>query len=200
MHLTKYASGVLGFIAAAPSSLNLFTKGPAFMRFPDATFNITSPELGLSNSELGKDFTADGAGFFPALNWKNHLRGVREYVLVMEDETSSTGPILHGVYYGIPGVFSGLSNDDFQLENPGKGDYLLRGHFKYGLNRRKVQYVPPSPTPNQGPHRYHFQLVALVKGIDQGRLNTPATLEDIQREIQGKVMGWGEWIGWYERK
>ncbi|KAL4894439.1 phosphatidylethanolamine-binding protein [Aspergillus ambiguus] len=151
---------------------------------------------------MGIDFTQDGAGSFPALSWKRPPRvPVREYVLVVETpDGPSDHPILHGLYYGIPPVFTGVTNDDFAVEASRQAPYALAGGFRYGQNLGTTPYLPPSPPLGHGPHRYHFQLVALGNPLDPQRLGRVARLENVTRESQGKVVGWGEWVGVYERK
>ncbi|KAL5355259.1 phosphatidylethanolamine-binding protein [Aspergillus floccosus] len=180
----------------------LLTRGPAFAGLPNATIKIHSTDLGASESQLGIDFTLDGAGFFPALSWKRPARvTVCEYVLVSEDaDADAEKPILHGLYYGIPPVFTGLTNDDFAIDTSRKEPYSLKGGFRYGRNLGLTTYMPPSPPLGRGPHRYFFQLVALGNPLDRKRMESFASLENITSEIQGKVVGWGDWVGVYERK
>ena len=58
----------------------------------------------------------------------------------------------------------------------------------------------PRPVFGHGPHRYFFQVIGLGQEVDQSSLTEAVTREELGREIQGKVVGWGTWIGVYERK
>jgi hypothetical protein len=43
-------------------------------------------------------------------------------------------------------------------------------------------------------------LVALSKPVDHAKLSARATKEELAAEIVGKVVGWGAWVGVFERK
>lgn len=76
----------------------------------------------------------------------------------------------------------------------------LKGGFKYGKNRRGNIYIPCKPLLGHGAHRYFFTLVALREPIDNTKLSEVATIEEVAKAIEDKIVGWGEWIGVYERK
>lgn len=176
----------------------LFTKGPAFSQCPSPTITIECPEVGPSGSQLHVDLSAEGAGRFPSLQWPPASPETREYLLISEDpDAPRPRPIVHGIYYGIPPTATGVTGADFaQATKP----YSLRGGFRYGRNRRGNVYIPPKPLLGHGPHRYFFTLVALRQPIDAAALGDAPTIEEVARGIEGKVVGWGEWVGVYERK
>ncbi|KAB8237467.1 phosphatidylethanolamine-binding protein [Aspergillus alliaceus] len=178
----------------------LFTRGPAFAAYPYPTFFIDCPEIGGSGSRMQTAHAYDGGGYFPELRWPITTSDTQEYVLVCEDpDAPLTEPVIHGLYYGIPPVLVGLHRSDF-IEADAKNDpYRLRGGFKYGANSGGGVYLAPRPARGHGPHRYFFELIALNHTIDQNKLSAMATFEEIAREVQGKVSGWGEWYGVAER-
>ena len=176
----------------------LFIKGSAFSLYPDPTFTVVSPELGRSGAWMSSNYTADGSGRFPGLEWRSPSPYVKEYLLVSEDpDAPLSRPIVHGLYYGIPRVFTGLGDEDFQY---GTEPYTVSGGFKYGVCRGGGVYLPPSPMPGHGLHRYFFEIIALNERIDTRKLESPVTLDEISHAIEGKVIGWGAWIGLVERK
>ncbi|KAF7589214.1 hypothetical protein BBP40_004599 [Aspergillus hancockii] len=142
----------------------------------------------------------DGVGYFPELKWPITTTDTQEYVLVCEDpDTPFEGSVIHGLFYGIPPVLVSLHHSDF-IEADSKSDpYRLRGGFKYGANSGGGVYLAPRPAQGEGAHRYFFELVALNQSIDQSKLSPMATFEEISREIEGKVIGWGEWFGTVKR-
>lgn len=118
------------------------------------------------------------------------------------------GPIarrmFHGLFYAIPPTTVGVSAGDLEpLPRPrehGKGG-KVRGGFRYTSNMRGVAYVGPKPVLGHGPHRYFYQLVALKEPLDLGRWGGAAPSKaQLAREIEGKVVGWGVWVGVFERK
>ncbi|KKK16807.1 hypothetical protein P175DRAFT_0516947 [Aspergillus ochraceoroseus IBT 24754] len=179
----------------------LITSLSAFSDHPFPTITIESPELGPSGSYLDKDHSQEGEGYFPALSWPSPTDDTKEYLLVSEDPDSPLPQsIIHGIYYGIPRVFTGLQHPDFLVENGDNDPFLLRGGFRFGENRGESVYLAPNPPAGHGPHRYFFELIALNETIDQEHLSDRATLQEISEEIEGKVTGWGAWVGLFENK
>ena len=177
----------------------LFTRGPAFSLHPNPTFTVVSPELGRSGAFLQTQHTVDGLGLVPSLTWKPGSNQVQEYIIVAQDPDDPSPPAtVHGLFYGIPGVFTGLDGEDFRN---GTAPYTVTGGFRYGQTHGGHVYLAPhthAPRAQaQGPglHRYFFQVVALKDRVDQRRLGWPATVEQMSHAIEGKVVGWGEWIG-----
>jgi phosphatidylethanolamine-binding protein (PEBP) family uncharacterized protein len=128
---------------------------------------------------------------------------VQEYILIVEDpDAPLPTPITHGLYYSIPSTVTGVNNGDFRTaeDSSSTSTYHLTGGFKYGQNRGGKIYLGPRPLLGHGPHRYFFQLIALKEKVDAGNLSTVANKEELALEIQGKVIGWGVWIGVYERR
>ena len=89
-----------------------------------------------------------------------------------------------------------MSGDDFA---EAAGAHTLKGGFRYGKNRRGNIYIPPKPLLGHGPHRYFFTIIALREPINSSNLSELPTAEEVAAEIEGKVVGWGEWVGVYER-
>lgn len=176
----------------------LFSKGPAFSQFPHPTITVDCPEVGPSGSQLHVDHSADGAGRFPSLQWDAASPKTKQFLLISEDPDAPLAkPVVHGIYYGIPPNKTGVTGSDFeQATKP----FSLKGGFFYGKNRRDNVYLPPKPMLGHGPHRYFYILVALSQLIDGGVLGECPTIEEVGRAIDGNVVGWGEWVGVYERK
>ncbi|KAI0128447.1 phosphatidylethanolamine-binding protein [Xylariales sp. AK1849] len=175
-----------------------FTSLPAY---PEQAINITSPDCGTTDARLGVEYTADGAGKFPELSWTAPAEWqakVKQWLLVSEDpDAPLPTPIAHGIFGGIPPTKTGVTASDFGIADESKA--LLKGGFHYGATRRGVPYIPPRPLLNHGPHRYFFFVVALSEPLDSGLLASKATREQVADAIQGKVLGWGSWVGSCER-
>ncbi|KAJ6115938.1 hypothetical protein N7523_006355 [Penicillium sp. IBT 18751x] len=186
------------FASAKGRDARLFTKGPAFALHPTATIALSCPDVGMSGSQLPKELSAEGAGHFPTLQWPKASAETKQYLLISEDpDAPLPSPIIHGIYYGIPSSMIGVSHVDFEkAEEP----YTLKGGFKYGKNRRGSVYIPPRPLLGHGPHRYFFTLIALNEAVDASKLSEMPTAEEMATAINGKVLGWGEWYGVYERE
>lgn len=147
---------------------------------------------------MPKELSAEGAGRFPTLQWPEASAETKQYLLISEDpDAPLPSPIIHGLYYGIPSTATRLSNADLEAA---KEPYTLKSGFKYGKNRRGTIYIPPRPLLGHGLHRYFFTLIALNEPIDTSKLSAVPRAEEMAGAIEGKVVGWGEWIGVYERK
>jgi phosphatidylethanolamine-binding protein (PEBP) family uncharacterized protein len=77
-----------------------FYTRPALTSFTDQTITVTSPDCGTSGSKLDVDYTQDGVGKFPALQWSapsEIASEVKEWLLVSEDpDAPLPTPIAHG--------------------------------------------------------------------------------------------------------
>lgn len=143
------------------------------------------------------DQSAEGAGHFPSFSWPAPSTDTKEFLIISEDpDAPLPSPIIHGIYYGIPATTTTITDADFE----GVSENSLKGGFRYGKNRRGNIYIPPRPLLGHGEHRYFFTLIALSQPIDTAKLSPLPTIEEIAQAIEGNVVGWGEWIGVYERE
>jgi phosphatidylethanolamine-binding protein (PEBP) family uncharacterized protein len=110
------------------------------------------------------------------------------------------GPNVHGIYYSIPATTTAVSPREFEVVHEEETKKVLRSGFRYGKNRRSSVYIPPRPPVGHGPHRYFFELVALMEPLDPTGLSPLPTKEELSEVINGKVAGWGLWIGIFENK
>ena len=132
------------------------------------------------------------------MKWPAASPETKEYLLVSEDpDAPLPSPIIHGIYYAIPRSTTEVTADDFlEAADP----HALKGGFRYGKNRKGNVYIPPRPLLGHGPHRYFYTLVALNEPIDTSKLSPLPTIEEVVRAIDGKIVGWGQWVGVYERQ
>ncbi|KAI9369878.1 phosphatidylethanolamine-binding protein [Aspergillus egyptiacus] len=201
----RYLQCAIGFLLlvgdARARYTKLFTSRPAFANHPFPTIPMECSELGLSGTYMDKDHTSEGPGLFPALSWPSPSDDTVEYLLIVEDpDVPSPESIIHGIYYRISRDKTGVQHPDFRLNKKSWEPYMLRGGFKYGTNRHGSVYIPPSASFGHGTHRYFFELVALNDSIETDNMSDLATLEEVSKEIHGKVAAWGEWVGVYENR
>jgi phosphatidylethanolamine-binding protein (PEBP) family uncharacterized protein len=82
-----------------------FYTRPAFAEHPTPTIELTSPDCGPNDSRLAVDYTYDGTGRFPELQWSapEDVRAkTKEWLLVSEDpDAPLPTPNLHG-WVGTP--------------------------------------------------------------------------------------------------
>ncbi|KAJ6166574.1 hypothetical protein N7470_002021 [Penicillium chermesinum] len=181
--MLKYVEyGISRLLASAKGrDAGLFTKTAAFSKIPKPTFQLSCPE-----------------GRFPSLTWEGAPPDTKEFLLVSEDpDAPLSRPSVHGIYYGISPAKTSVGESDFAAA---QSPYALQGGFKYGKNRRGIIYIPPRPLVGHGPHRYFFTIVALSQPVDTTHLSALPSIDEIAKDIEGKVLGWGEWTAVYERK
>jgi Raf kinase inhibitor-like YbhB/YbcL family protein len=154
-----------------------------------AQFTLTS--TGFQNGQaIPSQFTCDGAGTSPQLNWSEPPAGTRSLALVVDDPDAPHGTFHHWGAYDIPANLRSL--DAGAGDSPG-------GAIAEAVNDAgNSGYKGPCPPPGNGPHHYHFKLFAL----DVDRLSVPANpkIPDIENEAQKHAVGRAELIGIYERK
>nr|ANF07279.1 phosphatidylethanolamine-binding protein-like protein [Paecilomyces fulvus] len=180
------------------------TKTPAFKDIPQPNMTLEAPECGPSGSKLLDHHTClakDGKGDFPELRWSAPgLGDVKEYVLICEDlDLPIPGLVMHhGIFYGIPPSTTSATNADVQHNGKDAKDYVTTAGWKYIPNMMGSPYLGPAPPLGHGSHRYVFYIVALKEPLD------PEQPEKLNRQtlaeaMTGKVIGWGQWIGTWER-
>jgi phosphatidylethanolamine-binding protein (PEBP) family uncharacterized protein len=213
--MSRLLESALGRLMPAPKdgahgTRKLFTRCDNILpKYRQPNMTVTSPDLGPSGSFLtahnaGGD---DGDSSFPSLTWQlpsdlaNTPGRVKEYLVVVEDlDVPLTGNILLGAFYGIPASRTSVTEGDFERVEKGVFARQLSGGFKFCPMRRNRVWNAPRPVRRHGPHRYHFQVVALNSTIDRPELSQFPTKESFVGAIEGKVVGWGEWVGLYEKK
>ncbi|KIX95924.1 uncharacterized protein Z520_08179 [Fonsecaea multimorphosa CBS 102226] len=189
----------------------LLTRQPIFATVPKLV-QVTSPTLGGSPAHLSTEYSAYGESVFPDLSWsldEPTTKGVevKEWLLIIEDPDAPIPIVpIHGLYYAIPATKTSVSPHDFNLDTSrspsleSPGPKWLTGNFRLGKNWRGTLYSGPRPPVGHGEHRYFFQVIALTDSLDTHKMKPVATRDELLREMQGKICGWGEWIGIYEQK
>ncbi|KAL6903002.1 PEBP-like protein [Trichoderma evansii] len=182
------------FANARGRDAKTFVKGPQFASYPEPTIQITSPDCGASPATLSPEYMAGGDGRLPELKWDS-VPGVKQWLLICEDvDAPLPNPICHGMYLGISKDKLSVTNSDFKPE--GEKSTRLHGGFYFGVDN---VWIPPRPLLNHGIHRYFFDIIALSEPLDEKLAASKPTREILAKEVEGKVLGWGRWIGQCER-
>jgi Raf kinase inhibitor-like YbhB/YbcL family protein len=153
-----------------------------------AAFAISSPAF-TQGGNIPSKYTCDAGSQnpSPALAWKEPPAGTKSFVLIMHDpDAPMPGGFTHWVLFDIPATTAQLP-EGFQ---PGSVGVSGTSGF------RRTGYGGPCPP--SGTHHYHFVLSAL----DVGSLGVPqgATKGDVERAMQGHVLGTAELVGLYARQ
>jgi Raf kinase inhibitor-like YbhB/YbcL family protein len=146
-----------------------------------------------SNHEpIPAQYTADGLGISPPLQWTGVPPQAATLVLIIEDaDAPTTQPLTHA-------IVADLEPEDLTLP---AGALQSPGHAAAGLDTVRNAYlqanwIPPDPPPGSGVHRYAFQLFALSAGPDFPEAPTRELVIEILRE---RAIASGCLIGTYQR-
>lgn len=137
---------------------------------------------------IPRDFTCDGSDASPALSWTGAPAGTKSFALIVDDPDAPGGIFTHWVIYDIPGNAATLPQGVLKTED---ASGARQGRNSFG----KIGYGGPCPPPGK-PHRYFFRLYALSKPLS---LKAGASKQDVERAMQGSVLGTAELMGTYGR-
>jgi hypothetical protein len=141
------------------------------------------------NGELPKQFTCDGAGTSPPLEWSRVPTRAKELALLVEDPDAPGGTFVHWSIWGIPpGVRALQANVQANATSAG----LQQGKNGFG----DVGYGPPCPPRGDAPHRYVFTIYALSQSLPVGN---GASGEDVHKAIGESAIAKGELTAKYGR-
>lgn len=156
------------------------------------TFNLTSSAFE-ANGSMPIKYTCEGTNISPPLTWAGAPPATtKSFALIVEDPDAPdpakpTRVVSHWVAYNIPATATKLA------ENASKNG--MPAGSAQGLNEgKKPGYMGPCPP--IGRHRYFFKLFALdtvLAGLDK------PTKADLEKAIQGHVVGNAQLIGTYQK-
>lgn len=156
--------------------------------FATAALSLTSPAF-TNDSAIPSKFTCD-AGMTnpsPALAWSGSPAGTKSFVLIVHDpDAPLAGGFTHWVLFDIPASTTQLS-ENFQAGSVG-----VSGNS--GFRRQGWG----GPCPPSGVHHYHFILTAL--DVPTLGLQAGATKADVEKAMDGHVVGKTELVGTYQRQ
>ena len=166
---------LLWFIAVYP----LYAKEVRSM----IPMKMTSPAF-VHSKPMPRVFSCDGEDISPPLAIEGVPQEAKSLALVMDDPDAPGGVWVHWLLWNIDPASTQIAQGRVPPgAEQGKNSWERRG---YG-----------GPCPPSGLHRYCFRLFALKE-----RLNLPssATRKDLDRAMQGKIVGRCELVGLYSRK
>lgn len=150
-------------------------------------FRLESDAFG-SGTAIPRQYTGEGRDVSPALRWFEPPSNTRSYVLVVVDPDAPRGTFTHWVVFDIPNSVTSLDEGwtpDHPVGVSGTNDFGNQG------------YDGPMPPPGHGRHRYYFRLFAT--DLDQLRVGEGARRDQVERALEGHVLGTAEIMGSYER-
>lgn len=158
------------------------------LRNGTAAITVTSLAFG-DHESIPAQYTADGAGKSPPLEWTGVPQQTGSIAVLVEDADAPTPhPLVHAIVVALPPKDGSLAEgalDDSELDaDIGRNSYL------------RTRWLPPDPPPGHGVHRYAFQVFAL--NADAALPRTPGR-EALLAAIEEHAIASGCLIGTYER-
>jgi Raf kinase inhibitor-like YbhB/YbcL family protein len=153
-----------------------------------AAFTLTSTAFA-NNANIPSKYTCDAGQTnpSPALAWKEAPAGTKSFALIMHDpDAPLAGGFTHWVLFDIPATTVELP-EGFQAGSVG-----VSGNSGF----RRAGYGGPCPP--SGSHHYHFTISALdvaTLGLQAG-----AAKADVEKAMQGHVLGTAELVGLYQKQ
>ncbi len=152
------------------------------------SIRISSPAFA-DGERIPAKYTCEGENVSPELSWEDLPAETKSIALISDDPDAPGGTFVHWVLYNIPPEKRGLP------EGVPKKDTLADGSIQGMTNFGRPGYGGPCPPPGR-PHRYFFKLYALDKKLE---LTAGASKSDVERTMEGHMLGKGELMGLYER-
>lgn len=153
-----------------------------------STMKLTSTAFA-DGQAIPAEFTCDGAGRSPPLQWSQPPAGTQSFALVVEDPDAAKGPFRHWGVYNLPMSARQL--------NIGAGESGARALRQAVNDFGEAAYGPPCPPSGDKPHHYRFRLLAL----DIERLSgEPRDAKAILKQSDRHVLGSAELVGTYQRR
>jgi Raf kinase inhibitor-like YbhB/YbcL family protein len=148
------------------------------------TIGLETPAFA-PGEDLPKEFTCDGAGVSPPLQWGRVPKRARELALLVEDPDAPGGTFVHWSIWGIsPGARALATSENTAALPQGKNGF---GDVGYGA---------PCPPKGDEPHRYQFTLYALSQPLAAGN---GASGEEVRNAIGEVAIAKGEVTAKYAR-
>jgi Raf kinase inhibitor-like YbhB/YbcL family protein len=146
--------------------------------------HIASPAFE-PNGPIPAAFTCKGADRSPPLAWREVPPGAKTLALILDDPDAPGGTWTHWTFWDLPATGAGL----------GEGEPATRrGATEGTTSARSTGYHGPCPP--SGTHRYVFTLYAVG-----GTLGLPAkaTVQELRRALQGRVLAQADLLGTFAK-
>lgn len=132
------------------------------------------------NEYIPAKYTCQGENINPFINYSGFPEETKSVALIMDDPDASNGTFTHWIIWNI-------DPDQAINENSHPG---VQGKN----SKNEVGYTGPCPPTDT--HHYHFKIFALDMKLS---LPEGATRTELEDEMRGHILAWGELIGFYRK-
>ncbi|HSR10479.1 MAG TPA: YbhB/YbcL family Raf kinase inhibitor-like protein [Thermodesulfobacteriota bacterium] len=155
---------------------------PCFLPAQGASIGISSPAF-QNNHSIPSRYACDGVNVNPPLMIQNVPGGTKSLALVLDDIDAPRGTYVHWILWNI-------SPAEREIQENSVPEGAVQGLNDF----RKNSYGGPCP-PGRA-HRYLFRIYALDFSP---KLDPRSTKADLEKIIEGHVLGRGEMVGKYQK-
>lgn len=187
---------VVGLGSLALGTLAVSCKQPsgvACTRFATATkLEVTSGSFG-EGVKIPEHFSGYSDNVSPQISWKGAPSGTKSFVVMVEDpDAHSATPYLHWIVTDLPADMTAIPEHAATVEPK---PAFLKGGVQGENSAFQAGYLGPRPPSNDGPHHYHFAVLAL-----DARLGLPGNYDRgaAMKAMSGHVLACGETVATYE--
>ena len=174
-------------LLASCGDSNAPSQQPSGSQRETSSMQLTSPAFA-DGQAIPAEFTCEGPGRSPPLQWSGPPAGTQSFALVVEDPDAPKGTFRHWAVYDLP-----MSARQIDTGAAEKAHALKQTKNDFGT----LGYGPPCPPPGDQPHHYHFRLLAL----DLPQLpQAPSDVQDVLGKTKDHTLGSAELVATYGRR
>jgi Raf kinase inhibitor-like YbhB/YbcL family protein len=140
--------------------------------------------------EFPDKFTCSGDDVSPHLRFSNLPDGTQAFAFILDDpDAPGASPWVHWTFWDLP------SNVDELVQGVDVAKFGAK-QGATGWPDRRPAYYGPCPPPRK-PHTYRLRVFALdgPVGLEEG-----ASVDELEKAMEGHVLGWGETSATYRRR
>lgn len=142
------------------------------------------------HASIPRRHTCDGENVSPPLAWSHVPPDARSLVLLCDDPDAPAGTWHHWAAYDIDIGKKSMAE--------GEGNRTSATGFQQAINDfHAAGYGGPCPPRGDGPHRYHFRLLAL--SVDRLPVTHDPSCVRVERAARAHVLAEAVLVGIYER-
>ncbi|MDB5462582.1 MAG: hypothetical protein JWP28_2426 [Phenylobacterium sp.] len=145
------------------------------------SLTVSSPAF-KAGGPIPRKYTVLGENISPPLNWSGTPAAKSYAILVDDPDAPRATPLSHWVVWNLPASVTMVA------EGSKSG---MQGANSHGT----IGYSGPNPPPNDPPHHYHFQVLALDRMLD---VPAGGDREAVLAAAKGHVAAKGDLVGTFQ--
>lgn len=135
-----------------------------------------------NNGDIPPKYTCDGENVAPPLKISNIPPEAKTLAVIVDDPDAPSKTWIHWLLFNVM-----VTSSEMEIKNGSIGTEGINDFKKIGYG---------GPCPPSGTHHYHFKVYALPGEL---ALSKGATKEEVEGEIEGRVLSKAELVGLYQK-